>query len=210
MAKFPEPPGTVELEKLGIRPDEKLTLRAGTRLWRVYFQGGPHPALWNGFRSWGPSDARFDHHVPPAGMHERKILYAAGLGRVCLAEAFQSTRTVDRTRRQPWLVAFTIDRDVRLLDLTGLWPTRAGASQAISSGLRQRAQRWSRQIYDAYPDVEGLRYRSSMAGGEPAVALYERAESAVPGTPDFHRALADPVLLTPLENIAARIGYVIV
>jgi len=82
-------------------------------------------------------------------------------------------------------------RDVGLLDLTGPWPTRAGASQALSSGPRSRAREWSRRIYEDYPMIEGLYYPSSMHGARyAAVALYERAESSLPPRPSFHRALA--------------------
>ena len=42
---------------------------------------------------------------------------------------------------------------------------------------------------------------------QPAVALYERAEASLPAAPFFHRALADPLLLTILENAAAVLGY---
>jgi len=31
---------------------------------------------------------------------------------------------------------------------------------AIGTGPRPRAQRWSRAIYDAYPDLDGLYYLS--------------------------------------------------
>ena len=210
MAKFPEPPGLAELRTLGVANGERRVLTAGTTVWRVYLQGGPHPGKWNELRAWGPTNARFDHQSLPPGPSDRKILYAAELGRACLAEVFQDTRTIDRTRRQPWIVAFQLTRDVSLLDLSGLWPTRAGASQAISTGPRRRAQRWSRRIYEAFPDIEGLCYPSSMCGGEPVYALYERAENAVARTPRIHRALADPALLTPLEEAARRIGYVVV
>ncbi|MFV2073559.1 MAG: RES domain-containing protein [Thermoanaerobaculales bacterium] len=210
MVKFPEPPSVPELRALGIGPAEEHTLVAGSRVWRIYFQTGQRPGLWNGFRGFGPTDARFDHHPPPAAIHTRKILYGAGQGRVCVAEVFQGTRTIDRRRRNPWLVAFEIVRDLRLLDLRGLWPTRVGASQAISSGSRRRAQRWSRRIYEAFPGIQGLCYPSSMGGGAPAFALYERAADAIPATQSFHRALADPALHIPLENAAHQIGYAIV
>ena len=105
---------------------------------------------------------------------------------------------------------FSPDRQVRLLDLTGLWPTRAGASMAISSGPRPRAREWSRAIYEAYPDAEGLWYGSSMCGNAPAVALYERAQDAVPRVPVFHRALAEPALLGMLEACARELGYALV
>ncbi|MFV2073904.1 MAG: hypothetical protein ACC742_14800 [Thermoanaerobaculales bacterium] len=75
---------------------------------------------------------------------------------------------------------------------------------------RSWAQRWSRRIYEAFPDIEGISYPSSMCGGAPAIALYERAADAIPGTQRFHRPLADPALLLPLENAAQQIGYAIV
>ncbi len=43
----------------------------------------------------------------------------------------------------------------------------------------------------------------------PAVALYERAISAVPTAPAFHRPLSDPTLLTLLRNVARDLGYVV-
>ena len=46
-----------------------------------------------------------------------------------------------------------------------------------------------------------------MHANQPAVALYERAHRALNRQPFFHRALADPALLTPLRNAAAVLGY---
>ena len=114
---------------------------------------------------------------------------------------------IDRSARAPWLAGFELRRQITLLDLTGTWPTRAGASMAISSGPRPRAQRWSRVIYEAYPDVEGLLYPSSMHANRPAVALYERAGGALPHTPVFHRPLDDPALLPVLARVARDLGY---
>jgi len=125
----------------------------------------------------------------------------------CLAEVFQIPRSIDRRADEPWLVGFELTRDVKLLDLSGLWPTKAGASMKINSGDRPRAQRWSRQIHGAYPKVEGIYYPSSMHANQPAVALYERAVTSIPVSPLFHRALADPLLLLALKNAAADLGY---
>jgi len=50
---------------------------------------------------------------------------------------------------------------------------------ALNSGPRPRARRWSAAIYDTYPHIGGLWYPSSMYGGTPAVALYERIEDAL-------------------------------
>jgi hypothetical protein len=204
MATFPEPPPRAELQALG--PILK-TLSKGTLVARVYFRGGPHPTTWNRFRWFGPAGARFDHHTLPRRVQKRGITYLASNGVTCLAEVFQDTRVIDRSRHNPWLVTFEMDRGVKLLDLTGNWPTRAGASMAINSGSHAKARVWSRAIYAAYPEVEGLYYCSAMHGNEPAVALYERAEDAFPKSPTFHRALVDPGLLTPLANAALDLNY---
>jgi hypothetical protein len=201
MPKLPDPPARLTLAAI------TRTLPAGTRLWRIYFAGGSHPVAWNAFRFFGPTHSRFDHHDPPPSVQARGILYAASKPTTCLAEVFQATRTIDRASHDPWLVAFELQRDVALLDLTGVWPTRAGASMAISSGPRPRARQWSRAIYAAYPAVEGLHYASSMHANEPTVALYERAVGALPATPAFNRALADRALLRRLNAAATHLGY---
>jgi hypothetical protein len=46
-----------------------------------------------------------------------------------------------------------------------------------------------------------------MHGNRPAVALYERAQAALPPHPRFHRALADPLLLPLLRRVVVAIGY---
>ncbi len=210
MPKFPEPPTVAELQALGVRSDEEYRLPATELVWRVYNHGGPHPGQWHDFRAFGPTDARFDHHLLPERVQARKILYGATLGPTCIAEVFQRTRTINRTGRRPWLVGFEVIRNVVLLDLTGAWPTRVGASQKISSGTRGRAQRWSQRIYDAFPHLEGIRYPSSMYKNEPAIALYERAENALPTAPLFNNPLDDGSLLVVLQNVAYDVGYSIV
>jgi hypothetical protein len=205
VAKFPEPPGRDRLLDLG---PTLHVLPAGAELWRIYFLGGSHPRRWDEFRFFGPiNSSRFDHHLPPPREQPRGILYAAQEIATCVAEAFQEERRIDVHLNDPWLVGFALAGDVTLHDLTGTWPTLAGASMAISSGLRARARRWSQALYDAYPRAQGLHYCSSMHANRPAVALYERARNAVGGSPFFHRALADPVLLNPLREIAHRLGY---
>jgi hypothetical protein len=46
-----------------------------------------------------------------------------------------------------------------------------------------------------------------MHGNRPAIVLYERAASALPDRPLFHRALADPCLLVGVRNAAVDLGY---
>jgi hypothetical protein len=208
VAKLPEPPSVTEMRN--IDPDVAV-LPAGTRLYRIYFRGGEHPDGWNRFRDFGPlPSARFDHQFEPPSVQERAIQYAAvweDAVATCVAEAFQETRLVDTRRRDPQLAAFSLAEGVPLLSLRDRWPTRAGASANINSGPRPRCRRWSRTLYEAYPDVFGLLYASSMNGSRPAVALYERAARALPEAPDFNRPLSDAALLVPLERIASSLGY---
>jgi len=205
--KLPEPPPAAALAAI---PPEIRTVPQGTRLWRIYFQGGEHPVAWNAFRHFGPTNSRFDHHLPPSPVQDRGILYAATEGSVLFAELFQEDRVIDRQRNGPWLVAFDLAAPVALLDLAGGWPTRAGASAAINSGPRPRARRWSQRLYEAYPTIAGLWYPSSMGGNRPAIALYERALAAMPGRPVFHRALADPALTAIVLRAAGRFGHGVV
>jgi hypothetical protein len=205
--KLPHPPPTLPT----LRKAELIVLPDGAELWRIYFAGGDHPTSWRELRHFGPlGTARFDHHEPPPHVQDRGIFYAAGQAPATLAECFQATRTINRTRRDPWLVSFTLDRDVTLLDLGGAWPTRAGASQAINSGPRPRSREWSRSIYDQYAVVEGLRYPSSMLGGAVVVALYEGAQDAIADRPILHVPLTHPGLQPPIQRVASLLGYNVV
>lgn len=185
------------------------TLTRDQVLWRVYRAGGRHPAGWSRFRAFGPmATGRFDHHPPPP--HEdpdTAVLYAALDITAAVAEAYQVTRTIDRARDEPWLVGFQSVREIAALDLTGRWPTRAGASQAIATGRRDRARAWSRAIHATFPFIEVLLYRSSMAGGSRNIALYERAVDAMPAHPVIHVPLSHPGLDAPLRRLAMGLGY---
>ena len=204
MAKLPAPPPP---ERLAAIPADWRAVPAGTALFRVYRRGGPHPATWNGFRFYGPLNGRFDPHDLPRRVQERGVLYAATHPAAALAEFFQTRRTINARHRQPWLVGFALARAVRLLDLTGLWPTRAGASMALASGPRPRARAWARVIHTAYPDAEGIWYGSSMHANTPCAALFERAQDALPPLPGYHRALSDDTLRALLTNVAADLNF---
>lgn len=134
-------------------------------------------------------------------------MYAADDIATCVAEVFQEERSIDRASKAPWLVSFWLAGDLTLLDLTGAWPTAAGASMALCAGPRSRARRWSQVIYDAYPEAQGLWYPSSMHGNRPAVALYERAATTIPVAPTAHMALSDPRLGPALDAAAGVLGY---
>jgi hypothetical protein len=164
-------------------------------------------------RTFGPTTARFDHHLPGADgepqEQERAILYLALDGITPLAEVFQDARVIDRAARSPWLVAFELATDLELLDLTGTYPTRAGASMLVNCGSRPRARAWSRVFYRAYPRAHGLYYASCMHGNSPSVALYERGAKAIPAQLSFHRALSDQALRLMLRNAAVDLSYLL-
>ena len=121
----------------------------------------------------------------------------------------QAARRIDRVYQAPQLVVFKTRRSLKRLDVSGDFATCMGASMAIHSGSWVRAPVWARDLYEAFGDAEGIRYASSMQGGAAAFALNECAvrEPLFPPHPEFHRALADNVLLDPLKHAAQTLGY---
>ena len=180
---------------------------------RVYYTRGAHPNSWDQFRNFGPVNSRWDHNLPFSDgrprAQARGIYYAAIDAKSCLAEVFQVTRRIDRVFQAPWLVVFETVGALKLLDLTGEFATRMGASMAIHSGSRSRARGWARDLYEAYPEMQGILYAASMHGGRPAMALNERALTGglFPPHPLFHRALADDLMIDPLKAAASNLGY---
>ncbi len=124
-----------------------------------------------------------------------------------LAEVFQNTRAVDRFTNEPWLCAFGLEADLDLLDLSGKWPTRAGASANTSSGPKNRAWSWSRAAYRAYPRLSGLYYPSSMNPPHSAVALFERAARSLPARPSLNTPLSNPDLYERLAYVSEKVNY---
>jgi hypothetical protein len=208
VSKFPEPPGVDVLRQITA---ETIELPAGTLMARIYLAAGPHPARWNRFRRFGPTEARWDHHLPDADGQPREqdhaVIYCAPDVDTCAAEVFQATRRIDRVRNAPTLVVFALADSVTLLNLRGPFATTIGASTAIHSGPRSRTRAWARQLYGAFPEHQGVYYGSSMNGHAPAVVLNERAQSAIPERPQFHRGLNDDLLADVLQRIALRLSY---
>ena len=78
---------------------------------------------------------------------------------------------------------------------------------AINSGLRADARRWSRAIYEAFPDIHGLRYASSMHANRPSYAFFDRAEPLLASTPLLDEQLSHPELADLLDAAARALGY---
>jgi hypothetical protein len=139
------------------------------------------------------------------------VVYFGLSVRTSVAEVFQTTSIVDRRTRGPRLVVVRPIRTLRLLDVCGLWPTRVGASQEISSGPKKITQAWARAIRSAFDDLDGLWYRSSMDGGGPALCLWDPpAGAALPAEPDVLLPLDHPGLDIPLGRVCEELNYVLV
>lgn len=216
MARLPLPPSADELQSV-LRPAEDIVaVHPATRLVRVFTALGRHPQRWHSFRHAGPlPHGRFDPQAPaddggPSSNGTIGVLYLALSVRTSIAEVYQETSTVDRATRSPHLVVLRPARTLRLLDLTDLWPTRAGASQEISSGPKRVTQAWARAIRQAMPDVDGVWYRSSMDSGQPAIALWQPpAGNALPIEPDILLPLNHPGLDLPLSRVCDELNYVL-
>ena len=209
---MPKLPNAPDLNRL--RAVEPALRTLDTRkLWhRVYRRGGEHPARWDALRFHGPTAARFDHHLPDdsavAQLQNRGILYLAGDVPTCLAEVYQHNREVDPIDRHPWLVSFRLSAALTVLDLTETFAIRAGASMKLMSGPKPQARNWARGFYEAYSNIDGLYFLSSMTN-RPVAALFERAlqKRPFPATPLFHRSLGDPLLHIPIQEACKDIGY---
>ncbi len=216
MSRLPLPPSASVLRARLRVHEDVVALPTSTRLVRVFVAAGAHQQRWNTFRHTGPlPHARFDPQPPPPNggvvtTPEHGVLYFGLSVRTSIAEVFQASSIVDRSTRRPHLAVFALVRPLRLLDLCGLWPTRAGASQEISSGPKDITQAWARTIRDAFPDLDGLWYRSSMDSGDPAVCLWDPpAGDALPLTPEVLLPLDYPGLDLPLARICDSLNYVL-
>ncbi len=207
--KFPDPPAP---DKLPPADQDEDLVGVDRPLWRVFPTTSTHATAWNTLRGWGPVAARFDPHPPPPALHtDHGVLYAGSDAVTALAEAFGTNRTVDVKTGDPWLVKFTLDvGQVQLLDLTGSWPTRAGASQEIwTSPDRQRTQRWARAIATRFDTLDGLLYGSSMRGaGFHNIALWAPAAAVIAAaTVHFAEPLAHPAMAAMIQDTCIRLGY---
>ncbi|GHF85316.1 hypothetical protein FHX82_003386 [Amycolatopsis bartoniae] len=215
MARLPLPPDRATL--VGALHDEDVVaVHPATRLVRIFSTGGHHPQQWHSFRHNGPlPHGRFDPQHPGHGgapVHDpgNGVAYYGLSVRTSVAEVFQESSIVDRHTKKPYLVIAHPTRTLRLLDLSGLWPTRAGASQEISSGPKKITQAWARAIRDVFDDLDGLWYRSSMDGGGPAVCLWDPpAGEALPTEPDVLLPLDHPGLDIPLGRVCEQLNYVL-
>jgi hypothetical protein len=213
------PPDTGSFPSL--EPSHVWRLPVGTWVGRIYAAGGKHPGNWRAFRAYGPSTARFDHQPPPPREHpKRRITYLAAAVpdrhgvplRICLAEVFRDRGVVELRRDDPYFTLFNPIRELRLLDLSDSdWVSLAGGNGAITSGARYQSRSWARAIYRCYKDVlDGVIYSPSNLAPARPVALWERAEDALPERPAFNEPLTHVGLRARIETYAAGLGLPVI
>ncbi|PQP43426.1 RES family NAD+ phosphorylase [Mycolicibacterium austroafricanum] len=210
---LPGPPPPHVLHALGINDDEMCAIEVDEIWWRVHRTEGEHILPWNALRTFGPV-LRFDPHPLPRAEHlQHGVWYGASTPCAALGEAFQVDRTIDRERGRPYLTGLSFTRRLKLLDLAadsrGAWATRAGGTFAISTAPHTVTQQWARHIAGAFPDLDGLRYNSRFAG-DPCLALFIPARSALPARPRLSLPLAHPDLAGRIAGAAKRLGYGVV
>jgi hypothetical protein len=212
---MPKLPNSPNLERLRELAPGLILIPAGTTVVRIYQRGGEHPTVWNRLRYFGPTGARFDHHLRDEEgrphVQDRGILYLATDISTSLAEVFQASRTIDREGDKPWLVSFRLACDLSLLNLTDTFCVQAGGSMKLVSGPKLYAQNWSRAFYECYEEIHGIYFLSSLTN-RPTIALYERALAVgpFPNSPRVHRGLDDVLLIETIRNASKEIGYVFV
>lgn len=210
MARLPRIPKP----RPSLTPDESagevIVLSHGSEFSRIYFAGGSHPSDWNRFRRYGPTSARFDHHLPPVGSSiDRAIWYAGATLKSAVAEVFQDG-VIDTLSGEPYFAIARLARPVRFLSLRSNWPTRAGASQALAAGQHASARGWSIAIYEDLADIEGIEFASSMNWEGVNYVLYERAEEAFEASPVVNVPLTHRGLRAVLRNIAVELNFELV
>lgn len=197
------PPGHLHITDLD------LTDWAGPMV-RIHGTAGPGAPAWHQLRHFGPLPARFDPHPTPTGHHaDAAVMYVADAFDTALAEVFQATRTVSPSApNRPYLTVWYATRSLRLLDITGTWAIRNGASHALNTGPHSVRRAWARAIAAHPARVDGLRYTSAMTGS-PAAVLFLPAADGFPTLPTLSLPLDHPGLAHALHAAANRIRYTV-
>jgi RES domain len=210
---LPDPPRPHTLRSLGIEADETRVIEVDEVWWRVHRTEGAFVLAWNAFRTYGPL-LRFDPHALPRGDDPAHgVWYGASTPDAALGEAFQVDRTIDRVLESPYLTGLSFIRPLTVLDLAadsqGAWVRRVGGTFAISTAAHAVTQHWAWNIVEAFPDLDGLRCNSRLAGGL-CLALFLPAVTAMPARPKLSLPLTHPDLASRIAGAAKRLGYSVV
>lgn len=200
--KVPRQPGG---RPLACQPDDIISIQPV--LWRIHTVRGRHAQAWNDFRDWGPvAGMRWEPHPTPPAVHPGfGVTYATTDPSTAVAEVFQRTRVV-RPAADKHLTSWTPVRPLRLLDLTGRWAVRAGASYALTSAPKPTCRNWANAIRVDLPDIDGLWTHSTLTGDATTV-LFEPARDSFPAAPPFSEPLDAGPVWALLRGAATDIGF---
>lgn len=182
------------------------TLSSGSFLLRI-FDPTSHNTQALTFRHFGPIN-RFDHQrISSQGDRtqdpERGIYYAGFTLSCCLVECFGDSGVIELKDQKICRVELT--RDLTLLDLKDNGAMRAGSVAALAKVAdRHLSQEWSRYFYEQtslYGQIDGISFRNAH-NDEEAIALYERAQSALMCPDDQILRLDHPSLRPAIQQAA--------
>jgi hypothetical protein len=185
------------------------TLPSGSTLLRI-FDPSRYGTQALTFRHFGPIN-RFDHQRPSESGDrvedpERGITYAGFTLSYCIVEYFGDIGVIELKGQQIGQIQLT--QDLTLLDLRANGAMRAGSVAALAKTAdRSLSQEWSRYFYEQtsqYEHIDGISYLNAH-NDEEAIALYERAQSALicPATrisPLAHPSLRPSIQQAALDN----------
>jgi hypothetical protein len=94
----------------------------------------------------------------------RSVWYSATSLVGAVAEAFGNPGFIDRECRRRICVV-SVSAPVSVLDLVGAAPRVFGLDQRIATSREYACcQAWARAFYEAYPTIQGIRWRGRQAG----------------------------------------------
>lgn len=195
-------------------PSDIVTRDTDTTFWRIHKTRGSYPTAWHDYRDHGPlTHCRWDPQPEPVKNHPGiSVLYAGYDLATCAAEIYQAAHRIDTATFAPYASSWKPVRPLNLLDLTGLWPLRAGASHALNSAPRSTCRNWARAIHEASVardnELDGLEVMSTLTGA-PCAVLFGSSASALPRLPAFTRPLTDAAVFSILDAFAQRLGWTI-
>ncbi|MEZ5098103.1 MAG: RES domain-containing protein [Nocardioides sp.] len=167
---------------------------------------GSLPAALGRAAHLGAAGLRWEPQPPPPADHPGNgVLYAATDTTTAFAEVFQARRALTLSPAR-LLSGWQPTRPLRLLDLTGGWAIRQGASASLHAAPRSTCRAWARAIRAELPDLDGL-YPPSTWTLRPMVVLFAPAGSAFPAGPSFSREIDDPLLSRYVVTAADELGW---
>lgn len=169
------------------------TLPAGAAVWRVHRNA--HDALWFGPAAGSPARGRFDALAGQFG-----ICYFGMSLPVAVLETLvrgSRDRLIDRADLEARTASlFTTREPLRLLQFEGAGLVRLGigAEQAHAADYGD-TQRLALDLYERYPKIHGVQYRSRWDNSLSCVALFDRAATTLSNP--AAQWLADPAVIGP-------------